>query len=221
MRARPMHFVLLGAFLAASCGRPPAALSDVTGQDDALASTEAFRRDWLAPARIAPPTIDFVPVRVTAGSLTIAATPASPEQAAWNAWPGPEARLFNNRAGLMFTIATEGDGPARWLPNESLLRINHLEATVAPSATPDELLVPLLGAALEAERHVINSDLVDRTRAAGPFRAAYLSTAAEAPPSTGLILFPLEDPEIQIVRVELTLAFETAAGVQTFAFTWE
>lgn len=216
-----IHFVLLGASLAGSCGRPPAPFAEDAGQEQAIASTEAFRRDWLAPAKIAPPTIDFVPVQVTRGSWTITATPALPEEAPWNAWPGPEARLFNNRSGLMFAIATSGEGPVRWLPEGSRLRVNHAPTALAPSATPDELLVPLLGAALEAERHVVDSDLVDRTRAAGPFRAAYLSTAAEVPPTAGVVVFPLQDPEAQVVYVELTLAFDTPAGPTTFLFTWE
>lgn len=213
--------MLLGASLAGSCGRPPAPFAEPTGQGQAIASTEAFRRDWLAPAKIAPPTIDFVPVQVIRGSLTITATPALPEEAAWNAWPGPEARLFNNRSGLMFVVTTSGEGPVRWLPDASLVRVNRATTALAPSATPDELLVPLLGAALEAERHVVDSDLVDRTRAAGPFRAAYLSTASEVPPTTGVVVFPLEDPEAQVVHVELTLAFDTPAGAATYTFTWE
>lgn len=221
MNAARIHFALLGASLAVSCGRPPVPLADVAGQDEAAASTAAFRRDWLAPARIAPPTIDFTPVQATSGSLTVTATPASPEQALWNSWPGPESRLFNNRSGLMFTIATAGDGPARWLPFESALMVNRAAIGTAPAATPDELLVPLLGAALEAERHVVDSDLVDRTRAAGPFRAAYLSTAAETPPTTGVVVFPLVDAEAQVVEVDLALAFETPAGVQTLRFHWD
>ena len=196
-------------------------LADVAGQSEAAASTAAFRRDWLAPARIAPPTIDFTSVQATIGDLTITATPASPEQATWNSWPGPESRLFNNRSGLMFVITTAGATPARWLPFQSTLAVNGAEVGSAPSATPDELLVPLLGAALEAERHVVDSDLVERTRAAGPFRSAYLSTAAELPPSTGVVVFPLVDAEAQIVEVDLALAFDTAAGVQTFRLHWD
>jgi hypothetical protein len=73
---------------------------------------------------------------------------------------------------------------------------------------------------LVEQRSLSEDDLVARARAAGPFRAAYLSTAPGSA-LRGVIAFVVPDPDRQVTRVALHLAFADAAGVHRVALTWE
>lgn len=199
-------------------GRPPA--PGVEGHDEATDDIAAFRRAWLMPARIAPPAIEFLTRDAAVDAVHGTATPAIPEDADWNDWPGAESRLFNNRVGLMFVVDIAGDGRIEWMPDRSSLRVNRA-FDVPPATSADQLLVPLLSAALEQERAMVDADLVDRTRGAGPFRAAYVPQVAADGHLHGVVVFPLPDPDQQVVDVTLTIAVRDSVGAHVLTWAWQ
>jgi hypothetical protein len=207
----PLRAILVGTGLAAiACPRRPTVAPPVT--EDARAVLDDFARTWLAPARVAPPTIDDVAVATEQGDVRATLTPLRPEDAWWNQWSGGTARLFNNRAALLFDVVVEAPGFVVFLPDASSVRLNRDEDVIVAAANPDELLVPLLGAAMLQEREGEVGDLVERTRAAGPFRSAYLPVRSDTGRMTGVVAFPLDDPNRHMTRVRVTLAFGTPDG---------
>lgn len=180
-----------------------------------------FERYWLAPARIAPPTVAFEWREATADGLEARVRPLRPEEAEWNSWPGGHSRLFNNRAALLFEVVIEGSGPLRWVPEASTLELNDEASRIPAAASPDELLVPLLRAALVQEQYGVEGDLVDRTRGAGPFRARYLPLSATRPRLEGIVAFPLEEPEQHVVAFRLTLRVHDGAGSHDLTWLYE
>ena len=180
-----------------------------------------FRRYWLEPARVAPPTVDFEWREATSGDVTTRIRPLRPEDAEWNQWPGDGYRLFNNRAALLFEVEIDGDPPLRWVPERSTLELNDAGTPLLAAATPDDLLVPLLRAALVQEQFGTDGDLVDRTRAAGPFRAAYLPLSASRPQVKGVIAFPLEAPEQHVIAFRVRLRVHGADGGHDLTWLYE
>ena len=169
-----------------------------------VSDLDRFVHAWLAPARIAPPTIDFVSMQAEAGGISGSVTPLRPETAAWNQWTNGELRLFNNRAGLLFEVKLQSDQAVRWIPERTHLVLDD-ETRVPSTARADELLIPLMRMALTEERWVIPGDLVARTRAAGAFRAAYLPMSGSKEVA-GIVAFVLPRPDQQVTRVSLHLA---------------
>lgn len=216
-----MNFVVLSACAAASCRHRPPPPTPIAQETTVQADLSEFRRAWLAPARIAPPTIEFAARISEEGGLSVAATPARPEDAPWNEWTGPEARLFNDRVGLMFHVRFATDGPVRWVPESTAIFLNQSDEGLPPAPTPDLVLTPLLGAALAQERGMVDADLVERTRAAGPFRAAYLPTDVRTGIVEGVVIFPLPEAEIQVVSVDLSLGIATADQVHQVRLSWD
>lgn len=210
---------LVGAAL--SCKRPTWDFSGPVDRESAAAELDAFERTWLDPARIPPPTVSMDAREATDGAVRVTVTPLRPEDAAWNTWPGPTLRLFNNRAALLFEVSVEASGPVRWIPERTGLELNVEGDPIAPAQTADELLVPVLRAALLQESYGLSGDHVERTRGAGPFRSGYLALGHAEPPLVGLIGFPLHDPEQHVVAMRLTLAVEAADGPHTLVLLYE
>ncbi len=182
---------------------------------------EAFESYWLAPAVIAPPMIDFSEQRVEQGGLVLKLKPIRPEDAEWNQWKDGQPRLFNNRSAYMFQLHIEGEGPLRWMPKNTKLELN-TEGNALPAAeSPESLLRPLLAAALDQERFVLDGDLVERTRAAGPFRAEYMPLASQDGPLDGLIAFPLEDSDAHVVGLRVTIGVKSVDGPQQIAAVFD
>jgi len=182
---------------------------------------DRFARSWLYPAKIAPPTVPFDEQETHEGGITVRVQPLRPEDAPWNTWPGPSARLFNNRAALLFHVTIEASRPVRWLPGSTGLELNDPGDPLPPARTPDELLAPLLRAALLQERYALEGDFVQRTRAAGPFRAAYLPPDSASTPLTGVIGFPLPDPEKQVIALQLTVGLLGPDGRHAVRFLYD
>lgn len=220
---RPSVIVALACTVgsAISCKRPAWEVARPTDRDAAAEELAAFERAWLEPAKIPAPVVAFEAHTATEGSVTVTASPLRPEDAAWNTWPGPTVRLFNNRAALLFEVAIDADGPVAWIPERTGLEINEVGDALPPAESAEELLVPLLTAALQQERHGLPGDHVERTRSAGAFRSAYLPLGAHGAPLTGLIAFPLADPERHVVAFRLTLGVSGPDGPHAIALLFE
>ena len=70
----------------------------------------------------------------------------------------------------------------------------------------------VLRAALLQEGFGLDGDHVERTRAAGPFRAAYLPLGTAQAPLHGVIGFPLSDPERHVVALRVTVGVQGPDG---------
>ena len=88
------------------------------------------------------------------------------------------------------------------------------------ASAPDTLLTPLLSAALEQERWVLDGDLVARTRAAGPFRASYLPTG-RSDHLEGVVAFPIGDNDVGVSQMRLTLRIEDEDGIHDLVWVYE
>jgi len=211
-RSAPLALALFaGLFSLAGCTRVPPPPSTAARQEvaDRLA---AFQRDLLDPARIPPPSVDRRERTITEGDVSATVRLVLPEEAAWNRWRDGSARLFNNRVALLFDARIDGPGPLAWRPERTTLELN--DETIRLTAAPDAevLLGGLLVHALLAAEWGIDTELVDRTRAAGPFRDAYLEPRVEQGPLEGLVGFQLwdgnellEDLHIAAMRLRLTV----------------
>lgn len=176
----------------------------------------------LSPARVAPPTIDFEPRVAHVADAVLIATPLRPEDAAWNAWPGPTSRLFNNRAALLFEVRLEPSHPIAVSPAAARVFLGPADEAGLPAApSPDVLLLPLLRAALVEARWGLRGDLVERTRSAGAFREVWLPSGPLTSPTTGVIAFPLPDPERHMTSVRLELELVDRSGPHRAVWTWD
>jgi hypothetical protein len=182
---------------------------------------ESFTEGWLEPVRSPITLMDPAPLLAHGGGVDATARPLRPQQAEWNRWPDGTARLFNDRAGWLLEVEVTGPHSLRWLPIGTGLELNEPGSPIAPAHTPDELLQPLLLGALEQERNFIDGDLIERTRAAGPFRAAYLPLAGQDQVLEGVIAFPIAGGSPQVRAMRLTLAIAVDDRPQTLVFTWE
>ena len=187
----------------------------------------AYQDYALAPAGIAPPGIAFEPRRAEAEGVWGIATPIRPEDAPWNQWPDGGARLFNNRMAHLFEVTLHGEGVIGWVPEETSLELNDPSVRLVASGSPEGLLVELLYFARIQEDWILDGDLVARTRAAGPFRAAYLPARGQGA-LTGLIGFPMSmvdlPPEVastHVVAERLTVAVTTPSGIHTLVWVFE
>jgi len=166
------------------------------------------------------PTIEFAPLKSEGEQLTGSATPMMPEDASWNQWP-TGARLFNNRAAWVFDVHLEGGHDLRWLPDGTKLELNEPGAGLKPSPVPDDVIRPLLVAALEEERSFIEGDLVQRTRAAGPFRQAYLPLGERHGSLRGLVAFPTGGDWEHVTGLRLTLSVAVDGRATTLEWVFE
>lgn len=186
-----------------------------------------FRGRALDPARIPPPSIDPGARVAEAGTVRATAAPLRPEDADWNRWPDGTARLFNDRAALLFAVRIEGTGPIRWVPAATRLEVNDPTTSLSVSSSGELLLGELLVNAYLEERHGLDGDLVERTRAAGPFRARYLPLAAADGVLEGVLAFPLVSEgrpigEDHVVALRLTVGVVgDVDGAATLVFVFE
>jgi hypothetical protein len=206
--------VFAGPFFATACPRAPTPASP-TARQEIADRLEAFEEVLLAPARIPPPSVDRAAKTVVHGDVTGTVRLLLPEEAAWNRWHDGSARLFNNRVGLLFEVRVDGPAPLTWIPHRTTLELN--DETTRLTAAPDAevLLGGLLVHALLAAEWGIETELVDRTRAAGPFRAAYLEPRVEEAPLEGVVGFQLWDGtellgDMHVAAMRLRLAVEAA-----------
>lgn len=189
----------------------------------------AFVAFTLAPAAVAPPSVAWDDREVASGPLRARVTPVRPEDAAWNRWSDGSSRLFNNRVAQLFLVRIEGPGPMAWRPRESMLELDGPALRLAAVGGADELLGELTFWALMQERWLLDGDLAARTRAAGPFRDAYLPRTDEAGVLEGLVAFELMDPthpervvaDEHIVGMRLTLAVETNERVERLVWLFD
>ncbi len=192
-----------------------------------------YERYRLAPAKVAPPSIDTWSAYVAQGPLTGTAELVLPEDAEWNQWPGPTVRLFNNRSAILFQVEIASDAPIRWLPERTQLELNHEGNVFRAAESQEVLLEDLLFWAYHQERNVLDGDLANRARAAGPLREAYM-TAEEDALLAGLIAFPLVetvenerfirggDPaDYHVVSMRLTVGLETPEGRKQLVWRFE
>jgi hypothetical protein len=201
-----------------SKGLPRVPVVEPDSRDQAEATLEAFTVATLDPARVAPPAVPAGPHEARDGELRAVVTLIRPEDQEWNSWYGRGARLFNNGVALLLDVHIRGDGPIAWNPRRTRLAVNTEDHLLDPARSPDELLVLLMQAAMLQERHVLDGDLVARTRAAGAFRSAYLPAANGLGELSGVLAFPLDDAEAQIVALRLTLGVDTADGPVELVF---
>ena len=193
--------------LTAGCHRPISVGTD--------ARVLAFREQRLAPAHLPPPSVDGGTRTVGDGVVSVTVRPVRAEDQAWNRWgAGPELRLFNNAAAWLFEVEVTGPGPLGWIPGRTILEVNDPGRGLPALASPEPLLDPLVGHAwLEADGGG-PVELAERTRAAGPFRAAWLPLRVDEGPLSGVIGFPIgAAADVHVVAFRLTLALESA-GVE-------
>jgi hypothetical protein len=199
--------------------------------EDVLEQFVAWR---LAPAQVAPPTLTRRTALATTPDVSGTVELLLAEDEPWNQWPGRTARLFNNRAAHLFQVELVADGPITWLPERTQLELNEPGNVLRPAASQEELLEELLFWAYHQERQVLEGDLVERTRAAGALRDAYLPRSANDGMLTGILAFPLEitpeterflgdgDPaDYHVVAMRLTLGLIGPDGRQQLVFELE
>ncbi len=206
--------VLSSPFSLTACTRAPPPASPAARQEVAD-RLDAFERHLLEPARIPPPSVDRAERTVAEGGVSATVRLVLPEEAQWNRWRDGSARLFNNRVALLFDVRVDGPGPLTWHPERTTLELNdeHIRLFAAPDA--EVLLGGLLVHALLAAEWGIETDLVDRTRAAGPFRDAYLEPRVEQGPLEGVAGFQLWDGkellgDMHVAAMRLRLVVESA-----------
>jgi hypothetical protein len=163
-------------------------LVSVQKQAAAEAEIGAFERWALEPSRLPRPLVPHETQVATSGGVRGRLTLVQPEAAVWNAWP-VGARLFNDRMAHVFEVDLEAPGSLRWSPVQSTLELNRPDQVLVAAGSAEVLLADLSWFALQQERWVLEGDLVARTRAAGPFRAAYMHQKADGS-LAGLVAFP-------------------------------
>jgi len=205
----------------ASCGRHAAQVVDPTTQTTAAEELDHFKQRWLGPAKVAPPAIAPGPRKAYTDGVVGTSSMVRAEDAVWNLWRDGTYRLFNNRSALLFDVTLQSNGSLRWVPQTTQLEINVAGEGLEPALAPDDLLLPLLQAALQQEEHVIDGDLAERTRAAGPFRATYMPTAPMYDVLHGLVAFPMTKPEQHVVTMRLTVGVHTDEGPTTLTWLFE
>jgi hypothetical protein len=208
--ATRMFDVLLIA-LTLACPRPGPPRSSVD-RGEVVSALATFRDAALAPARIPPPSVSAAPA-ARDGGVVGEAHHIRAEEADWNRWSDGDARLFNNRAALVFRVRIEATGPLSWIPDGAVLELNDDRTALAAAPSAEVLLTDLLFHAYVEEQWAVEGDLVARTRAAGPFRAAYLPAVAEDGVLEGIVAFPLAEARaLHVVAMRLTIPVRTAGG---------
>jgi hypothetical protein len=220
-----VFIAVVGAFAASGCARRPARPTP-SEQQEMADRIAAFSEHLLEPARVAPPSVERGPKRASAGPVTATVELVLPEEESWNRWRDGSARLFNNRVALLFDVRIDGPGPITWDARQSTLALNDEHTVLTAAEDAEILLAGLLVHALLSEEWGVECDLVDRTRAAGPFRAAYLSPSATEAPLEGLLGFQLWNGEealgdLHVAAMRIRLAVEAGGEPHTVEITME
>lgn len=211
---------LFAVLLTTGCYRGIGPTPAAADREEGRERLARFERAWLQPAKVAPPTVSFEPQLVEAEGLTAKVRLVLPEEADWNEW-SEGLRLFNNRAAYFFEVSVAGEGKISWIPADTVLERNSEDDRLGAAGDPDDFLFPLQQAAIHSAMLVIDSDYSDRARAAGPFRAAYLSRRGGKDRLEGLIGFQAEDTYRHVVAMRLTLAVRTDVGVRNLVVEWD
>lgn len=220
VRSSLARWASVAVFFGCVRGGAPAVVDPGAATADRIA---AFREAALRPARLPPPSIDPEPRTAVSGPVRASARPVRAEEAEWNRWiDGP--RLFNDRAALWFEVRVEGPEPLGWIPERSSVEINAPERSLAPAGSAEVLLGDLLVHALLEERLGLEGDLVERTRGAGAFRAAWLPPYGADGALAGLVAFPFDadtDPAVHVVALRLRLTVSAAGEEHALVFVFE
>jgi hypothetical protein len=228
----PLLLLVVGPLMGGCASRSAPGVSD-GARKETRAVLGRYERYRLAPAKVAPPSIESRSAYVAAGPITGTAELVLPEEAEWNQWPGPTVRLFNNRAALLFQVEIASDAPVRWVPEKTRLELNREGNVFRAAESQEVLLEDLLFWAYHQERNVLEGDLAQRARAAGPLREAYMPAEEDAL-LAGLIAFPLVetseneryirggDPaDYHVVSMRLTVGLETPQGREELVWLFE
>lgn len=222
MRTPTITLLLLVPLALGGCGRKRAVLGPPQQLDEVRSQLESFKIYWLEPARIAPPTVDFSYQEIEPGaSLTARARPLLAEEVSWNQWPGDQARLFNNRAAYLFKVEVLGEDEITWVPERTVLENNDPAHRLDAARSPEEILAPLHMAAWQETRWSLGDALVERTRAAGPFRASYLPTTGQHHLLEGVVAFPKADPDEHVVAMRLTVCVQVGSEVHDLVWVFD
>jgi hypothetical protein len=135
--------------------------------------------------------VDPGPVHVAGDGVEATARLIRAEEAPWNGWVDGGPRLFNNAAALVIEVSVRAEGELAWAPDVTRLELNDERTAILAASSGELLLADLLLNAFLEERWALDGDLVDRTRAAGPFRAAYLPLVGVDGALDGVVAFPL------------------------------
>lgn len=217
--------MMLCYVLAIGCGPRTALRVEGASRAETARVLERYERFRLEAAGVPPPTVSVRSLLARSEGLSGTAELVIAEDADWNQWPGSTSRLFNNRVAMLFNIDLTSEGPIRWLPERTLLELNAEGNVFRAAASPDSLLEDLVFWAYHQERSVLDGDLAQRLRAAGPLREAYLPASTNDTLLEGLIAFPFEETaenapflkgvepaEYHVVSMRLTLSLEDLDG---------
>ncbi|TNE87892.1 MAG: hypothetical protein EP330_16475 [Deltaproteobacteria bacterium] len=203
-----------------ACPRAIGPVPGIAEREEGRERLQRFEQAWLEPAKVAPPTVSGEAQLVERDGLTAKIRLIRAEEAEWNEW-NEGVRLFNERAGYFFDVQVAGEGKLTWLPNDTLLERNVEGSPLRAAGDPDDFLFPLQQAAIHSSMLVIDNDFSERARAAGPFRAAYMSRRVERDRMEGVIGFQADDTQRHVVAMRMTLAVRTEWGVRNLVVEWD
>ena len=230
--ARSLTWLLI--FGAIACRGRRAPVVEPLHQHEARRVMERFVAFRLEPAGMPPPSLGSREATSEVPGVEGTARLVLAEDAPWNQWPGPTSRLFNNRSAHLFDLDIRSDGhDVRWIPERTTLELNVVGNVLRPAATQEALLEELVFWAFQQERAVLDGDLVDRTRAAGDLRRAYLPREPKER-LQGIVAFPLvvtdeneehlgdlAPSELHVVSMRLTVGLEVEGTTSSLVWLLE
>ena len=224
--AIPVIFVMVSTFILSNCASRARDVTAVEADERARREIQAWSKWALEPSGLAHPQIPRGAQTQVRETTFVTVSYVRPEDAEWNTWPDGNLRLFNNRMGHMFEVQTNLPQEARLSVERTQLELNRPDYLLAVAEAPDRFLDPLINFALMQERSSVDAGLVARLRGAGAFRASWLTYQGDE--WNGLVGFPVVgraspqpaaiSPELHIVAMRLTVAFEVDNAVQEWVF---
>ena len=186
-----------------------------------IKSLSEFEDFWLGPARIAPPTIEYISQTTKQKGIEVTIEPLLAEDQHWNQWPDESLRLFNNRAAHLFAFTVRGTGPLKWVPDKTRLHLNWPEISLEPALRADDLLEPLRKVALTEQQWMISTRYTKRHRSAGTFRSKYLPLDSRPNKISGIVAFPIADDSRHIVAMQIDFVVQTSRGPVSFSWIYD
>ena len=213
--------VLIALILATACQKvTPRPMSD-PARTSMIKRLSDFEDFWLAPARIAPPTIEYISQTQMKNGIEATIKPIRAEDQLWNQWDSDTVRLFNNRAAHIFVFTVRGPGTLKWVPEKTRLRLNWPEVSMEPALRADDLLEPLRLEALSEQQWMIGTDYTKRHRNAGSFRSKYLPIDTRPNKISGLVAFPIADYTRHVVAMQIDFVVQTNRGPVSFSWIYD
>lgn len=210
---------LIAAIVVAGCPRSRPAIVQYSEQEQVRDAIERFRSRTLDPAKIPPPGVDPGPLEAEVGDVRGSARLIRAEDAPWNQW-GDDGRplLFNNRSAVLFEVDVVAEGAVVWRPDRTWLEVNSDDVRVPAVDSAEHLLAELNWQALQQEKWLLEGDLVQRTRHAGPFREAFVR---DGDGLQGLIPFSLPDPDAPIAALRLRVGVQVDGTPHELVWTFQ